>query len=377
MSIRCVFVALISLCPGFCYGQAAYTIPLEKLNTSLAVPAMTTRDGVVYVAYRSFNWLKQSDQLQVLAYDLNTHKMLRHGTIPVPKVNGARATNGLALSQDGATLAYVEVYVPSLLLTISAKDLSEIRRSSALPFTDQDYRRVFTGFDGADHLSFVAIDHDKPHFVRVSIADFKVVSDRRASALTKTIFPYLTWNPVAGRFWVPEGGGHVRQFTEEGQPTGEELTADVRQVDQGAIALGESGVLAFYAMVSKGALASHTDHKSQVLELPCSPRPYGLSNDHAYAGAICITQPDRLLEAGGLQVLTSEFLLIRTDGPRIVWRQKMSALGAGNDKDFEWASAVIEHKDKEVRIVVPTKLPELAVYEVALPNDSSVASVSN
>ena len=171
--------------------------------------------------------------------------------IPVPKMHGARATNGLALSQDGTALAYIEVYEPTLVLIVSTKDLSEVRRSSALPFTNQDYRRVFCGFDGGDHLSFASINRDKPRFVRMSMADFKVVSDTRASALTKTIFPYFTWDPVAGRFWLPEGGGDIRQFTEEGQPTGVELTADIRQVDQGAIALGKSGVLAFYAMVSR------------------------------------------------------------------------------------------------------------------------------
>src|SRR5580700_8952653 len=93
-------------------------------------------------------------------------------------------------------------------------------------------------------------------------------------------------------------------------------------------------------------------------------------------GAICITQPDRLPEAGGLRVLTSDFLLIRVAGPQVVWRQAMSALGAGDNGHFEWASAVIECGDKNIRVVVPTKLPELAVYEVALPDNSSVASAS-
>ncbi|MGA3197060.1 MAG: hypothetical protein ABSD39_18850 [Terriglobales bacterium] len=344
---------------------------MEKLNPSLAVPAMATRDSVVYVAYRSFDWLRQSDQLQVLAYDLNSHNVLKHRTISVPKVHGSRATNGLALSHDGAMLAYVEVHEPSLVLLISAKDLSEVRRSSSLPFTTQDYRRQFAGFDGEDHLSFSSINRDKPRFVHVATTDFKTVSDTRASAITKTVFDYVTWNPVAGRFWLPDGGGNVIQFNEEGRPTGEELKTDVHQLDQGAIALGQSGVMAFYAMVSRGAIASYTNHKSRVLELPCSPRPYGASNDHAYAGAICITQPDRLPEAGGLRVLTSDFLLIRADGPQVVWRQTMSALGAGDNDHFEWASAVIEEGNKNIRVVVPTKSPELSVYEVTLGESSA------
>jgi hypothetical protein len=375
LAVLCI-VALVTLCFGSCFGQTSYTIPLEKLNPSLAVPAMTARDGVVYVAYRSFDWLRQSDQLQVLAYDLNSHKVLKRGTISVPKVHGSRASNGLALSHDGAMLAYVEVHEPSLVLLISANDLSEVRRSSSLPFTTQDYRRQFAGFDGEDHLSFSSINQDKPRFVHVSSTHFKTVSDTQASAITKTGFNYVTWSPVAGRFWLPDGGGNVLQFNEKGEPTGEELNTDVHQLDQGAIALGQSGVMAFYAMVSRGAVASYTNQKSRVLDLPCSPRPYGASSDHAYAGAICITQPDRLPEAGGLRVLTSDFLLIRVAGPQVVWRQAMSALGAGDNGHFEWASAVIECGDKNIRVVVPTKLPELAVYEVALPDNSSVASAS-
>jgi hypothetical protein len=356
------------LCCGFCFGQTSYTIPLEKLNTSLAVPAMTVRDGVVYVAYRSFDWLKQSDQLQVIAYDLSARKVLNRGTISVPKVHGPRATSGLALSRDGTMLAYVELHEPGLELLISAKDLAEIRRSNALPFTDQDDRRVFAGFDSEDHLSFSSFSRDVPRFVRVSGTEFKVVSDRRASSLTKAVYSsYLTWNPIAGRFWLPNSGGNVLQYNEDGQPTGEELTTAIHQLDVGAIALGQSGIIAFYAMVSRGAVGSYTNHKSQTLELPCSPRPYGASDDHAYAGAICITQPGGLPEAGGDRVLTSEFLLIRTDSPQVIWRQKMSAIGAGDKEYFGWASAVVEHRDKKVWVVVPTKSPELTVYEVPLP----------
>jgi hypothetical protein len=369
MSIRTVFLALIVLCSGRCYGQATYTVPLQKLNVSLAVPSMVARDGVVYVAYRSFDWLRQSDQLQVLAYDLNSRKVLRHGTISVPKVHGARATNGLALSRDGTMLAYVEMHEPDIVLLLSTKNFSEIRRSTVLPFTEQDHRRAFAGFDNDDQLSFMSMSRDIPRFVRVSTADFKVVSDIRASSLTKAVLSsYLTWNPASGLLWLPDSGGNVHQFTEDGQATGEALESDVHELDAGAISLGKSGLLAFFAMVSRGALVSYTNHKSQVLELPCSPRPYGISNDREYAGAICITQPDRLPEAGGDRVLTSEFLLIQTDGLKIVWRQKMSSLGAGDDKYFEWASAVIDHQGKKISVVAPTKSPELAVYEVSVPD---------
>jgi len=382
MKFKKTIIAAIMLCSVVCYGQTTYTIPLEKLNTSLAVPAMTARDGVVYVAYRSFDWLRQSDQLQVVAYDLHARKVVKRGTIPVPKVHGPRASSGLALSHDGTMLAYVELHNPGLELLISSKDLAEIRHSNVLPFTDQDYRRGFAGFDSEDRLCLMSFirdfprhGEDVPRFIRTSIKDFKVISDTRASTLAKAVYSnYLVWDPIIRRFWLPNSGGNVLQYNEEGQSTREELTTDIHQLDAGAIPLGQAGVIAFYAMVSRGAVASYTNHKSHTLELSCSPRPYGASNDHAYAGAICITQPDRLPEAGGDRVLTSEFLLIRIDGPQVVWRQKMSAMGAG-DKDYlGWASAVIEHGDKKVWVVAPTKSPELAVYEVPLPEDEPTKS---
>jgi hypothetical protein len=49
----------------------------------------------------------------------------------------------------------------------------------------------------------------------------------------------------------------------------------------------------------------------------------------------------------------------------------MSALGAGDNDHFEWASAVIEEGNKNIRVVVPTKSPELSVYEVTLGESSA------
>jgi hypothetical protein len=272
-------------------------------------------------------------------------------------------------------LAYVEIHNPSLILLLSTKDLSEIGRSYSAPFTGADYRCEFDGFDGDNRLSFMSFSRDVPRFVRVSAADFNVVSDTRTSSLTKAVYSdYLAWDPIIDRFWLPNSGGNVIQHNENGQATGEELRTDIHQLDVGAIPLGQSGIIAFYAMVSRGAVASYNNQKSQSLELPCSPRPYGVSNDHAFAGAICITQPGGLPEAGGDRVLSSEFLLIRTDGPQVVWRQEMSAIGAGDKDSFGWASAVIGHGDNKVWVVAPTKLPELVVYEVPMPEDEPTKS---
>jgi hypothetical protein len=83
---------------------------------------MAEHDGVVYVAYRSFDLLRFSNKLQVVAYDLNTHKELRHVTISVPKVHGARASEGLFISKDEQTLAYAELHEPGLILLFCCEE---------------------------------------------------------------------------------------------------------------------------------------------------------------------------------------------------------------------------------------------------------------
>ena len=122
---------------------------------------MAAGNGVLYIAYRSTTWLRRSDKLQVVAYDLNSQKELRHATISVPEVRGARAADGLYLSEDGQVLAYAEAHDPCVLLLISTKDLTELRRSTSLPFVHQDYEwprysgaELFAGFDNNRILSF-------------------------------------------------------------------------------------------------------------------------------------------------------------------------------------------------------------------------------
>ena len=370
MIIRWTITAVIVLSSALCRGQNTYTIPLEKSNSSLAVPEMTERDGVLYVAYRTFDIFRRSDQLQVLAYDLSSHKELRHATFSVPKVQGARVTNGLSLSKDGNMLAYVETNNPSVILLISVKDLSEIRGFNEVPLLHEGDSCGFHGFDGEGLLSFMCIksDSEKPRFVRMDPVDLKVVSDVTATALKDNIFADLSWDPVARRMWIAGVGGGYRQYLESGDPTtGDDPAVQVPQLEAGAIGLGGSDLLAFFVMVSKGTIVSYKAHRIMTMELPCSPYPYGISNDHEYAGAICRTQPDVSPDAGGDRILSSEFLLVKTSGPTVVWRQKMSMLGAGDRKHFRWASAVIEHRDQKVWIVAPTKSSELAVYEVLVP----------
>jgi len=80
MTMKWITTAVV-LSSGLCWGQARYTIPLVKAQPELAVPTIVTRNGVVYAAYRSFDLLHRSEQLQVASYDLVSHKELRHATI--------------------------------------------------------------------------------------------------------------------------------------------------------------------------------------------------------------------------------------------------------------------------------------------------------
>lgn len=362
-------LTLIVLTSGLCLGQTRSTISLPKAQPGLAVPTITTRDGIVYVAYRSFDLLRGSDQLQVVAYETASHKELKHTTLNVPKIRGTRASEKLALSADGSMLAYVETGEPSILLLISTKDLSEVRRLARLPYQEEAGRYEagpshFDGFDAENNLCFQSSTRKNPRFVRVTSADFKVVSDTEASFLGKPVWDLESWDIGTRRFWL---GSDEKQYLENGKPSGEKLSTLIPELNKGAYSLPNNGLLGFYAMVSRGAVVNYQGHQNRTLELPCSPSPYGFSSDGKYAGAVCITQPGGLPEAGGDRVLTSEFLLIRTNEPTVVWREKVTMLGAGDREYYRWASSSVQGDGEKAWVVIPTKSPELAVYEVKLP----------
>jgi hypothetical protein len=74
----CIFFLVSALC----WGQSGFTIPLAKANSALALPSMAEHDGVVYVVYRSFDLLRFSNKLQVIAYDLTRTR--NFGTLQSP-----------------------------------------------------------------------------------------------------------------------------------------------------------------------------------------------------------------------------------------------------------------------------------------------------
>jgi hypothetical protein len=363
-----MIVAVLSVAAVASFAEGTSALSLAKANSSLAIPSIVARDGVVYAAYRSFDWLRSSNQLQVVAFDLASRKELKRATIALPKVTGVRISDGFALSVDGATLAYAEMSDPVTVILLRTDNLSEIRRSDQVPFNDEDRRRHFAGFDGQNHLSFESVYRDQPRFVRLSSADFSRFSEVIASRLKQKVFSFVAWNPTTQRFWLPAADiVGSREYTEQGEPTGEVLQLQGRQLEQGAVALGQSESLAFFGQLSKGTVVSHQNHQDRQLELPCVPSLMGASTDSEYAGAICVTHPDVLPESDGDRVSSSELLLIKTTGPEVVWRQKlvMSSLTSGGQ--LQQVAPVFARQNGNMWIVMPSRSSELTLYEVALP----------
>jgi hypothetical protein len=371
----CIFL----LASALCWGQSEFTIPLAKANSALALPSMAVRDGVIYAAYRSFDLLRFSNKLEVVAYDLNAHKELQHVTISVPKVHGARASEGLFLSGDGQNLAYAELHEPGLILLLAAKNLAEIRRSTVLPLTPQDHQRMFAGFDG-DQLCFGSnyFQSGKPevdglHFIRLDASDLKTTSDTKITGVTQDTSTPIVWQPLAKTTWVnrPTEGDLWEQYTESGEKTGQMLKHQ-NGLSNGAVALGDGKLVAFFGnMIAKGSVVSYADHRQEELELPCAAHLYGHSSDPAYVGGLCTTEKDVLPEAWGKKVLSSQFMLIKADGPKIVWHHDMDFLDVadGNEMDtgVQNGAPLLYRAGSKLLIVAPTKKPELAVYEIDAP----------
>jgi hypothetical protein len=377
-----ILVALLIGVTAACRGQVSSTIALHDANSSLALPTMAAKDGVLYVAYRSFNLLRYSSELQVAAYDLTSHKELQHVVIAVPKVHGERASDGLALSKDGQTLAYVEAHEPYLVVLLATKDLSEIRRSNTLPFSDRDHRRLFAGFDGEQLcLASNYYQYGKPEvnglrFIRLDVSDLKLASDTKAQGVVQTTSEPVVWLPSKKTTWLylhPLGSDGWAEYTESGQKTGQEFTHH-NALGEGAVAIGESRLLAFFGKYADGSVVAYNDHQTTELKLQCVPHPYGTSPNPAYAGAICTTQRDILPEAGGDKIVTSEFLLLKAEGPTVVWRQKMDWVDVGyvsdshgNDEGFQKGDPLIYRSGSKLLIVAPSKAPALTVYEIDAP----------
>jgi len=169
MKTKFISIVLL-LSPSLCVAQADHSIPLRNANFSLSLPVMAAaEDGTLFIAFRSFDWLKRSNELVVLAYDVKSSREIRRRTFSVPTVHGPRVANGLYMSDDGQ-LAYAELHNPCLILLISAHDLSEIRRSNSPLFTPGDRQETFAGFDNDGLLSFASDSTEGLRFIQIGRA---------------------------------------------------------------------------------------------------------------------------------------------------------------------------------------------------------------
>jgi hypothetical protein len=242
---------------------------------------------------------------------------------------------------------------------------------------------VFAGFDG-DQLGMASnvyqygkSEGNGLRFVRLGMSDLKLISDTKAQGIVQTESEPVVWLPSEKTTWVyqhPLGSDGWEQYTESGQRTGQELTHR-NALSEGAVALEETKLLAFYGRYADGSVVSYNDHQTTELKLQCSPHPYGISADPAYAGAICTTQRDILPEAGGDKIITSEFLLLKAGGPTVVWRQQMNWVdvgymndGRGHDEGFQKGVPLIYRAGSNLVIVAPSKAPALTVYEIDAPH---------
>lgn len=281
---------------------------------------------------------------------------------------------GFFLSADGQTLVYVELHDPGLILLLTTKNLTETRRSTALPFEVQDHRRLFAGFDENGQLSFASTRANELRFVRMSPSDPKVATDQRATGVTQQMPEQIVWLPAIKHTWtntVSTRGDQWREYMESGVATGEQ-TEYRRTISNGAVALGAGRLLMFSGnMIAKGTVLSYNDHRTGELNLDCVPRPYGVSSDPAYAGAICTTQRDILPEAGGDKIVTSEFVLLKADGPTVAWRHRMDFLvvadGNGPDDGFQRGNPLLYRTGSKLWIVAPSKASVLKIYEIDAP----------
>jgi hypothetical protein len=367
------YLLSLLLLSGSCWGQGSYTLPLAKANTSLSLPSMTAGGGVLYEAHRSFDMLHVSTELQVSAFDLATHKELRHVVINVPRVHGARAAEGFYLSPDGQTLVYAELHAPNLLLVLSAKDLSEVRRTDALPFTSGDSYRLFGGFDESGLLSFSSARSGKLRFVRVNLSDFKTASEAMGP---KQLNAEMTvWSPKSRTVWVqlPVPYGAWQEYHEDGSPTEARLAYHfMHGSDNGAVTLGAGKLMGFYGDFSaQGAVAAYNHGHTGELELKCVPSAYSSGNVPGYVGAICTAKPDREPEHGGDKILSSEFLLLRADGPTVAWRHPMEGLTVADSDEMGGGSQkgnpLLYRTGSKFLVVAPSKAATLTIYEIDAP----------
>lgn len=365
--ILLIFIILSTICRG----EISYKLPLLKSSPGLSLSTMTAYRGTLYEAHRSFNLLKFSSQLQVSAYDVETHKLLRHAVIDIPRVHGARASEGFFVSPDGGTLVYAEIHEPNLVLLLSTKDLSEVGHTGVLPFTTADSYRLFAGFDRDGLLSFASSRFDKLRFARMSPINFEILWEKTGPSQPNA--EAIIWSPTYGLTWLSSLSEEWTQYREQGESTGLKLSAaGPYRIGYGAAIIGDSTFLAYFGNMSDlGTVVSYRNGHYSELRLNCTPHPYSIGNEESYFGTICTTHPDREPERGGGKILTSEFLLLNLEGLAIAWRHPMDFLSIVNSSDpdagYQWGKPLLLRVGSKLLIIAPSRLPSLTVFQVDVP----------
>ena len=176
------------------------------------------------------------------------------------------------------------------------------------------------------------------------------------------------------RVWVGSGEGW-REFSEDGRLTGQDFWVSKPpkgpEESYGAVALGKGRLLAFFGGWDQGTAISYDDHQMNDLNLPCAPLQFGISNDPEYAGADCFVSHPTRQELW--KESSSEFVLLKTDGPSVIWRQKDISLidiaetGKQGHEYYQKGNPLIYRDGKKIYVVAVSKAPELKVYVVPLP----------
>jgi hypothetical protein len=105
--------------------------------------------GKLYAAYRVPGKSGTSSTLRVVLFDPLTGQQINLRDYPIPGASLPRVATAFLLSQDGSTLAYAELHVPQVIVTIDAASLNPQSTSDASLFDEQDF---------APHVSIVSTE---------------------------------------------------------------------------------------------------------------------------------------------------------------------------------------------------------------------------
>ena len=127
-------------------------------------------------------------------------------------------------------------------------------------------------------------------------------------------------------------------------------------------------MLAFFGRWDHGTAIIYHDHQQNDLNLPCAPLQFGISNDPEYAGAYCFVS--RATRRELWKETSSEFLLLNTSVPSVIWREKdinlidIAETDRHGHEYYQKGNPLIYRFGKRIYVVAVSKAPELKVYVV-------------